>query len=300
MAPYARIFEVFYRFAMGMAYLTTNGNNIVLSPLFGQLDQSEKVPITYRFGMAMAKLHSEWLLNVPTLIHFDAFARNNSVVQTGSSTRRPDLVGMGALGDWHVVEAKGRSSTITEEDRVSAKEQATLVATINGIQPATYTAALTLLSTSRTHTEMNDPDPTGDTSLTFSPEDFIKTYYAFPLKFLEARSTTAPFRSIDLGREFREIELTEFLTPFARLFPAAAIARVGIRALRYGWDAKLLRSLTTEPREISEYLQEFAEVAPAIKAAQSTQASENRFFTLSLDGSYFRGTFAGPAGLPLS
>lgn len=293
--PFSRIFEVMYRFAMGMAYLTTSGNNIVLSPLFTELDQSEKVPITYRFGMAIAKLHSEWLLNVPTLLHFDAFSRNNIVVNSGKSSRRPDLVGLGALGDWHVVEAKGRSSTITDDDRTSAKEQATTVATINGIQPATYTAALTLLGTDRIHTEMNDPEPSGDTRLSFKLADFIKAYYAFPLQFPEL-PTNIPTNTVDLGREFLELDLSEFLAPFSALFPDQPIARTRIRNLRYGWDAKLLRSLTNENWELKDYFQEFSEIAPRIKEDQSAQMSDSQFFTMSLDGSYFRGIIEDSAG----
>ena len=129
----------------GLAYLESSSANLHLSPDYGRLDGSEKSAMSYWQGMIFAKLVAEQKLSVRWLAHVDDMRSKGLLTTTASTNERGDFVGHTLAGDWHVVEAKGRSTHLEKGLVKKAKRQAALVKTINGVAPHTHSACVSCL-----------------------------------------------------------------------------------------------------------------------------------------------------------
>ena len=115
--------EIIYRATMIRANMDQSStispyDFLVKTPVYRNLDLSEKSAVSYFTGLTMAKLFSEKLLRVPWLAHVDLLKNI-----WFSSANRPDLIGMNFNQDWIVVEAKGRSGRFSAETMLKAKKQ---------------------------------------------------------------------------------------------------------------------------------------------------------------------------------
>jgi len=89
--------------AMLRAYLEVTAGQWRATELYHQLETSEKAQASYRIGTICAGVASHLGLGLPLLVHRETLFGK-------SSGKRGDLLGLrGGTGDWHGVEAKGKS-----------------------------------------------------------------------------------------------------------------------------------------------------------------------------------------------
>jgi len=84
------------------------GGMLVMSDAFRQSDANEKGAVSYVLGGVSARLFAEHAFGAEALVHYDAYLRSRSITPKGS---RPDFIGLSAVGETLIVEAKGRSAT---------------------------------------------------------------------------------------------------------------------------------------------------------------------------------------------
>jgi hypothetical protein len=166
---------------MAFPYLYRAYDAMVMDNSFWDLDSSEKSSISYHLGMVFTKLAAEKRLDIRWLAHVDRL-KDKGIVKLKPGKKRGDLVGTDPHGEWHVLEAKGRShinpsaspgTQIVE----SAKEQAQQIRTINGKSPNTFSACVVnLIRDRRIFIQMHDPEP-GDINLSIDETEFFNYYY---------------------------------------------------------------------------------------------------------------------------
>lgn len=153
-------------------------------PIFDSYVSDEKRIVSYNLGMAFAKFYSEKLLEIPNLIHIEFLKKQNAVTfvqQAGNSRpKEPDLVGQTTDGRWHIFEAKGVSSSVSQlKGKINeAKNQVQQVATIHGVQPSTGSACATYIGSDRILTYLEDPPSDEGKQIQIDREKFIDSYYA--------------------------------------------------------------------------------------------------------------------------
>ena len=101
-------FEICYRAAMLLANLRQSQGQLRKSDAYRYLDPSEKAAASYFIGLTLASLMARKRLGIHWLMHLDVY--HDSLQPGLSASGRPDLVGLDAQDEWHVVEAKGRSN----------------------------------------------------------------------------------------------------------------------------------------------------------------------------------------------
>lgn len=152
--------------------------------IFDTYVSDEKRIVSYNLGMAFAKLYSEKLLDIPNLVHIEFLKKQNAVtfVQQAGNARpkEPDLVGQTADGNWHIFEAKGVSSSVSQlNSKISeAKNQIQQVATIHGVPPSTGSACATYIGRDRILTYLEDPPSDEGKRVEINREKFIDSYYS--------------------------------------------------------------------------------------------------------------------------
>ncbi|WP_156943476.1 hypothetical protein M728_005222 (plasmid) [Ensifer sp. WSM1721] len=195
----ASLMEIVWRCAMARANIQTHLSEGTMrfraTSAFNSLDGSEKGAVTYFLGLIMAKLTAEDLLSVPWVLHLDVYSKINNahghtvaVTTTQGTKSRPDLIGRAVSGDWLVCEAKGRTTSITDDQRISAKEQTRQISTINGVAPNARYASFASFSGSARNLVHEWIDPTGSSEtaepLELPEPDFIMSYYRTVTDFL--------------------------------------------------------------------------------------------------------------------
>jgi len=103
-----------HRFGMGLSaisFLEESSAGLCLSDKYRSLDGSEKGATTYWYGMALAKIIADAELGVRWLAHVDRMRESGALIIESGTNERGDLAGRDPSGHWHVVEAKGRSSS---------------------------------------------------------------------------------------------------------------------------------------------------------------------------------------------
>lgn len=181
---------LFHRFGMGLSafsFLEQNGNDLCLSKEYNKLDMSEKGAASYWYGMAFAKLVSEIKLDIPWLSHVDRMKAVGALTLAKGSAKRGDLVGRGANGDWHVIEAKGRSNGYDNSLVRQAKMQACRVTSINGQTPATTSACIASLSSKPISVLLDDPPADNDENgerWDIKHDEFFREYYRGTIEYL--------------------------------------------------------------------------------------------------------------------
>ncbi|KQX02979.1 hypothetical protein ASD01_16970 [Ensifer sp. Root423] len=194
----ASLMEIVWRCAMARANIQTHlsggTTHFRTTSAFDSLDGSEKGAVTYFLGLILAKLAAEDLHSVPWVLHLDVYSKINAhghtvaVTTTPGTKSRPDLIGRAVSGDWLVCEAKGRTTSITNHQRISAKEQTRQISTINGVAPNARYASFASFSGSARKLihEWIDPVGSSDTAepLELPEPEFIMSYYRTVTDFL--------------------------------------------------------------------------------------------------------------------
>ncbi|NCC35128.1 MAG: hypothetical protein EOM24_24415 [Chloroflexia bacterium] len=176
-----RLYEITAILLKTQAYVAENGEGLVTTGLYRNLDATEKAAASYRIGMGLAKLVAERHLGVPWLRHVDPLIRQN-VIQTELSTHvRPDMVGQGVDRKWHVVEAKGRSSA--DSSAVSkGQQQAAAIARVAGSTPQTRSACVSMLRYEPFYVDLVNTPANGSLTLgafdMVAPRLFGEEYYS--------------------------------------------------------------------------------------------------------------------------
>ncbi len=233
--------------------------------IFDTYVSDKKRVVSYNLGMTFAKLYSEKILGIPNLIHIEFLKKNGAVAfapQPGNDRpKEPDLVGQTADGNWHVVEAKGVSTSESQlPGKISeAKLQIQQIATIHGVPPATGNACATYIGTNRIFTRLEDP-PAGDGKrIELNREKFYDAYYA-PFLLAEA-SLQTPRRKerIDgLEIDFFDLERAN-------------------RKLRIGLDREIAELVLSKKYEFSQGISQRLR-------QYSSQDQQNERYSIGLDG----------------
>ena len=170
-------FEMYYRVAMLLANLKQSQGQLRKSDAYRHLDPSEKAAASYFIGLTLAKLMARKLLGIDWLMHLDVY---HDLLQPGLlESGRPDLVGLDARRQWHVIEAKGRSNGLDGSVVRKAKEQTLKLRTIRGREPILRVASVAHFS--RESLSLRLEDPVGQdidaVDWDFTENQFLRDYY---------------------------------------------------------------------------------------------------------------------------
>jgi len=123
-----------------------NGNDIYLSPHYHNLDQSEKVVLSYWAGMIFAKLVAEKVLHAPWMAHARILKKQGRLQVYPPNTKMlPDLLGMDGSGKWHVIEAKGLQKQPSGENERHYRARAKCIVAIYGEPPESKNYCITYI-----------------------------------------------------------------------------------------------------------------------------------------------------------
>lgn len=151
--------EILHRVACMSAYFDRDDDeHLFLTRAYKQLDPSEKGVISFYSGMTFAKLYADKVLSIPWMMHISRYESAWSVGY-GGNTKRPDLFGCNAAGEWAVAEAKGRERVTSKLVR-KMKVQKSAVASIGGVPPSYRVGSATRLERNRLALRVVDP-PSG-------------------------------------------------------------------------------------------------------------------------------------------
>jgi hypothetical protein len=155
------------------------------SSLFAVLDPTEKANTSYRIGTGVAHLCTQDLLDVDQLGHLDRLiGAGQATLVAGDS--RPDLVGQDTVGNWAVVEAKGRSNGVSPQDIELAKRQCENVAQVGDPlgamgPPLWRVASMTDMAKTPIAVRFVDPPAPDDgkrTVIQVDPVGLLRGYYS--------------------------------------------------------------------------------------------------------------------------
>lgn len=174
-----RVINDFLHHWTGLRPFINENPNLTINSNYVQLDLSEKILKSYNIGMGVAKIVAERILNIPYLQHVDSLVNQGTITLTSGSNERGDMVGLDKNRDWHVMEAKGRTSEPSNTDRNKAKTQAQKITSIRGTAPATKSYCITYINEFDNQIFLNDPDdkPIVPVTIEVEIDNFIKLYY---------------------------------------------------------------------------------------------------------------------------
>jgi len=181
--------EILFRNYILWANLWEESGLIYRSPVYDDLDPTEKSSISYFLGMAIAKLFAAHLLFAPWMVHLDRLVDRYAVGLIGRS--RPDLAGQDSSGRWILVEGKGRSGGYSKVALDQAKAQVLQVRHIDGVSPYLRVGAEMCFEDHLTM-YIDDPEPPFQdyVDLEIGSRYLRKTYYKrfLPLRSLRTRT----------------------------------------------------------------------------------------------------------------
>ncbi len=197
--------EIRFRAYMVWANLWESNKYIYRSPVYDELDPSEKAAISYFFGMAVAKLFAERLFRAPWMVHLDRLVNTHAIGLVGRS--RPDLIGQNARGRWIIIEGKGRSGSFDADALSKAKTQVRQVRNIDGYRPRARVAAEICFEDSLS-IYLDDPEePRPDSvALQLGSRRLREMYYKRFLPLLSERSRTQTLQ----GQEYGVVDFMSF------------------------------------------------------------------------------------------
>lgn len=206
-----RTFFDFAHYWTGLQNCIIVSPTLRLDPSFERLDGSDKGVKSYQIGMGIAKIVTERILKVPYLLHVDALLINGAITLSTGTNERGDLIGMDKAGNWHVMEAKGRSIPPNTTLRTKAKRQAEKIVDINGIPPKTKSYCITYLSDTGNQIELVDPDdlPALSTAMNIKDDLFVKIYYDRIFGGLYKATPDAALSFNEYGIEFHLFEIPD-------------------------------------------------------------------------------------------
>lgn len=170
-------FEMHYRAAMLLANLQQSQGQLRKSDAYRHLDPSEKAAASYFIGLTLAKLMARRLLGIDWLMHLDVYRPFLQPVLLESG--RPDLVGLDARRQWHVIEAKGRSNRLDRGVVSKAKEQTLKLGTVRGREPTLRVASVAHFSRGFLSLRLEDPvgQDTDAVDWDLTENQFLRDYY---------------------------------------------------------------------------------------------------------------------------
>lgn len=233
--------------------------------IFDSYVSDEKRIVSYNLGMAFAKFYSEKLLDIPNLVHIEFLKKQNVVNfvhQAGNiRPKEPDLVGQTADGNWHIFEAKGVSSSISQlNSKISeAKNQVQQVATIHGVAPTTGSACATYIGRDRILTHLEDPPSEEGKRVEFNRERFIESYYSPFLLAVQA-----------LARPLRRERIDGLRVDFFDLQQSG-------RKLSIGLDSDISELIRSKKYDLDE------SITKRLKEYSSTEREQDKY-SVGLDG----------------
>jgi hypothetical protein len=178
--------------------------DLVINSNYASLDLSDKILKSYHIGMGVSKIVAERVLKIPYLQHVDSLVQQGVITLTAGTNERGDMVGLDKQRNWHVMEAKGRTSVPSNADKLKAKTQAQRITSISGITPATKSYCITHINDTFSEIFLNDPDdkPVKPTELKIATNDFIKIYYDKIFKEIYGQKNNMVLSFTELNIEF--------------------------------------------------------------------------------------------------
>ncbi|WP_048150532.1 hypothetical protein [Methanolacinia paynteri] len=170
--------------------LDCQNDEIIQNPACNNLEQSEKVVLSFWTGMIFAKIVAERILDVSWPTHVRMMQKEcpeDIVFNSSDSNLLPDFIGKDNNTDnWHIIEAKGLRNNPLKEKRKKYKEQTESIATIKGKKPKTRNYCITHLQ-SAIEIELVDPkkDPEVILKLDFELKNLQNYYYKNIITFLK-------------------------------------------------------------------------------------------------------------------
>lgn len=212
--------------AMATGYLDRNLNT---TPYFRNLEQTEKVGVSFLLGEAFTHWYAQDRMNIEYLVHVAGLATCTWVTPSkslkpkiGASApspkSRPDFIGIRRL-ERHVFESKGRIRRPSTNIVGKALGQVSTLRSINGKRPTTRCASFFMLKASGTEGKVVDP-PGGSHGIgvVFDERDALAKAYSF---FLDGQNADLSDQ-IGQGYVGREIESGLFFGIDKRILDAVA------------------------------------------------------------------------------
>lgn len=152
----------------------------------GGLDQSARAELSHRVGVGLARVVAENALGLVDLYSLDSMSREHAaprIVSVDGRRRQPDFVGSDAIGNWALLEAKGRGAKGTMTGtRNKARVQVRAVA-LEDTLGRPIPVAHRLTSVGRLNAEeivvyFEDPEDDVPTrTYRFDPDSMVYDYY---------------------------------------------------------------------------------------------------------------------------
>lgn len=204
------VFEICYRAAMLLANLRQSQGQLRKSDAYRYLDPSEKAAASYFIGLTLASLMARKRLGIHWLMHLDVY--HDSLQPGLSASGRPDLVGLDAQDEWHVIEAKGRSNGLDPKVVPKAKEQTRKLRTVGGRAPILRVASVAHFSRGTLALRVEDPvgqdqDAAG---WDLTENQFLRDYYD-PFVALIDQKRRVGAGELDIGAQSETVNGVDYL-----------------------------------------------------------------------------------------
>lgn len=188
------------------ANLRQRGTHVDRSSLYDAMDPSEKGATSYFLGMAMAKLFASELFDTPWLFHVSLATSEGVAIRfTRGSRSQPDLIGQTSGGDWIVVEAKGRTNGFDGDALGRAKQQTSMIRTING-SPPSLRVALQVYFSDAMSVRIDDPSDNDEEAIDvkLDMDEALVRYYAVAEAVSDGRASRQTIRDREYVTRFDE------------------------------------------------------------------------------------------------
>lgn len=210
--------EMLYRVSSMYAFYDLRTGSLRSTRAYRELDPTEKASASYALGMVLAKVYAGKQLKIPWLMHLSRYgARYGAVFAT---SERPDLIGVDALGQWAVVEAKGRAR-VTQALITKMASQKAAIATINGATPTWRLGVATRVCRGDYKLFVIDPEGEEDAlPLEIELARWLGEYYApvvdliedsDPIERGETVTVRVPTTAVEVGMRLETFELASTL-----------------------------------------------------------------------------------------
>ncbi|CAI0996728.1 Uncharacterised protein [Serratia proteamaculans] len=167
--------EIMNRISLIRSILDLSNNKIYKSVIYKNSDPTEKTFMSFMLGMAISKLLSQKLINVPWLAHLHML--KTPMTYSRNTKSRPDLIGRNPQGDYIIVEAKGTSGNYNDSTQKKALNQLDVIKTVNGVTPILYIASQLYFDTSMS-AKFQDPESEQDgLDIEFTDDEYFSSYY---------------------------------------------------------------------------------------------------------------------------
>ena len=172
--------EVLYKLFLMENALDTEGDRLKKSKSIAYLDSSEKSVISYYMGMFFTKMISNRLFDVEYLTSLNMIRRTDGdgYIDFFNSEWRQEMIGLQPdSGSFSVWEAKGGSNR-REQALKKGADQLNHIGNINGRKPAPAAVCMTYYDHSFLCAVVREPEKKEGEPLTFSNENFFRSYYS--------------------------------------------------------------------------------------------------------------------------